>query len=477
MMNNRSLKTNALLNAIRTFMSMIFPLITFPYVSRILQVENMGKVNFSASIVSYFTLLAGLGISTYAIREGSRLRDNEMELKNFGNQIFTINLLSTAVAYILLAIVLFFVPSIHTYVLLIIVQSVNIIGTTLGVEWINIIYENYIYIAIRSFLVQFVSMIALFVLVHNTNDYVVYAAIMVFSMTAANIFNFIYVNKKSKIRITSNLRLNIHLKPIMVIFAMSVATTIYVNSDSTMLGFMSGDYYVGLYAIAAKIYSILKSLIAAFILVALPRLSNYIATGKIEQYNRKANDILNLCILLLLPTVVGVFMTSNEIINLFAGETYLDAVPALNILSISLIFSIFAVYFTHVVLLPMKKEKIIMYATIFSAVVNLLLNTIFIPLFNHIGAAITTAISECIVMIWQMYYVTDMIRMNIAKKDIVGILLGCLSIICICILVDKFSFTENIKLIIKISGSVVSYYCILISTKNSTILKHRKRLS
>ena len=251
-MKEKSMTRNAVLNTIRTVMAMVFPLITFPYVSRILQVENMGKVNFTASIVSYFVLLAGLGIKTYGIREGARIRDNKEELEKFVSQLFSINILSTLMAYVALTVILLGVQSLQAYSLLIFVHSFSIIGNTIGIEWLYTINEDYLIITIRSIVVQFVSMILLFALVRSSKDYTIYAGITVFSTTASNLFNFFYARKKVKIRLTSVLNLKQHLSPILVFFAMSATTTIYVNSDTTMLGFLVGDYYVGIYNTATK---------------------------------------------------------------------------------------------------------------------------------------------------------------------------------------------------------------------------------
>ena len=148
--SGKSVKINIILNALKTMASIIFPLITFPYVSRILQAENIGKVQFAASIISYFSLLASLGISMYAIREGSAIRDDKEKLEKFCSQIFSFNVLSTIVAYIGIIILLIFMKREAEYKYLIIIQSMTIVFTTLGVDWINSIFEDFKYITIRS---------------------------------------------------------------------------------------------------------------------------------------------------------------------------------------------------------------------------------------------------------------------------------------------------------------------------------------
>jgi len=143
---NKSIKVNMILNAIKGLMSIFFPLISFPYVSKVLGVDNIGRYNFANSIISYFILLAGLGINTYAIREGARLREKENEFKQFANEMFSINILSTIISYVLFALLLIIVPKFQCYKTLLIILSLQIIFKTIGIEWIYSIYEDYAYI-------------------------------------------------------------------------------------------------------------------------------------------------------------------------------------------------------------------------------------------------------------------------------------------------------------------------------------------
>ena len=164
-MKVKSLKINVILNMIRTIMQLIFPLITFPYASRVLGTESLGKVNFTTSVISYFVLIASLGINSYAIREGASLRENRDKFEHFANEIFSINVISTFITYVLMFITFLLVPKFRGgYLILLLIQITNIAFTTLGVDWIYNIHEEYLYITIRSICVQLISMVALFVL-------------------------------------------------------------------------------------------------------------------------------------------------------------------------------------------------------------------------------------------------------------------------------------------------------------------------
>lgn len=466
----KSIGVNALLNGFKTILSVIFPLITYPYAARVLQVENMGKVDFSNSVVSYFVLIAGLGIATYAIREGARVRDSKENLEAFSSEMFSINVISVVISIIALVIVVVAVPKFHSYIPLIAVQSLAILGNLIGVTWLYSIVEDYAYITVRSLVVHIIALVLLFLFVHDESDYVLYAATTVIANAGANIFNFLHAKKYVKIRLTRNLNLKKHLKPIMIIFASTVTTTLYVNSDKTILGFMTDEFYVGLYSTSVNVYTVLKSCIAAVILVSLPRLSNYLATNRIMEYEQTATDIFRVLMMILLPVMVGVFVTADAIIEVIAGPSYADAITSLRILSISLGFSLIAVFYTNAVLLPMKQEWIVLKGTIMSAALNIALNLLIIRALKQNGAALTTLLSEVFMCVYQFIHVKGNKRIKASARYVSSIIVGCVGIVAVAILCDRFIKAFFINLVAKILFAVVVYGAALIGMRNETAL-------
>ena len=395
----KSIKKNAILNSVKQIMTIVFPLIIFPYVSRILSVENYGKINFSSSFVEYFYLIAALGIANYAVREGAYLRNNKQEFEIFANQVFTINLITTAISYGLLAMTLIFWTHISSYIMLIIIQSIGILFVALGADWINSIYEDYTYITVRYISMQLLSFIAIFLFVKNADDLYNYAWIIMISNVGANIMNIFYLKKYVKLKITGNINIKKHIVPMVILFANALAITIYVNSDVTLLGIFKGDTSVGIYSVAVKIYKIIKSLLNAVIIVTIPRLSAYLGQKYMDQYYDLLRKLLISLITIIVPAVVGLFMLSKEIIYIIAGKEYILGMSAMQWLCIALMFAILASYFSNAVLLTNKLEKYTLQATIFSAIINIVLNIFLIPKMDYNGAAITTVISEICVFI------------------------------------------------------------------------------
>ena len=467
---SKSIQLNAILNGFKTILTIIFPLITYPYAARLLGAANIGKVDFSNSIVSYFVLIAGLGIATYAVREGAYFRNDDEKLSRFSSEVFSINVISTILALILLALFVVFFKRINTYSDLILIQSIMIIGNLVGVNWLFSIVEDYLYITVRTLIVYILAIILMFVFVRNKDDYLFYAATTVIANAGANFFSFFHARKYVKIRFTLRLNLNYHIKPIMILFLTTITATIYVNSDKTLIGLINGDYYVGLYSIAVNVYTILKNTLAAVILVALPRMTSFIARGDAEEYHMLSDKLLKVTILLLFPIVCGIIVTAPHVVVLIGGIKYADASLSLQILSLSLIFATLAIYFTNVVLLPYKLEKVNLIASAISAIVNIVINLFILKLFQQNGAAVTTLIAEFLMFIIEYYYAKRYIKFNLSKRFIASILLGCTSIFIVGYLISTLFKGMLVVLFLEIVLGAISYGLILLVLKNEMFM-------
>ncbi|MGF3075655.1 flippase [Facklamia sp. P12955] len=457
----KSLTKNAVLNSLKAALSVIFPLITYPYILRVLEVRNIGEIDFTGSIINYFILIGGLGINVYAIREGARLRNKKKELNVFANQMLTLNILTTIFSYLCLFIFVFFSKKLHNYITLITIQSISIFANLLGVFWIFSIFEDYFYITVRSLLIHILSVILMFILVKNPDDYLKYASISIFANTGANFYNLYKAKKYINISLTKNLELSKHLKPILIIFSSSVASTIYVNADKTMLGYFLNNYFVGLYSASVNIYTVLKIMFIAIIQVSLPRLSNYLSENKFIEYKRTATYIFQLFFIILVPAVIGLVMVAPEIINLIGGDKYTESILTLQILSVSLFFSILATFYTNVVLLPFNKESQVLISTLICAILNILFNILLIPYFKHNAAAITTVFAEFLMFLIQLYFSKHLYKLEVPFKFFISIIIGSFVIVIICTLINFFSLTSILSLFLKLLLSLIAYLYVL----------------
>ena len=479
-MKKKSLGINAFLNSLRSILNILFPIITFPYVSRVLQVKGIGIYNFSNSIVSYFSLIAALGISTYAVREGAKIRDNIHEISQFASEIFTINIFSTLISYILLFLCLFAFSKLHNYAACILIFSLQIFFTTIGTEWIYQIYEDYGYITLRSIIFQILSLVLLFIFVRGPQDYLKYAVITIFSAVGANIFNFIHARQFCRIRVVWHFNWRVHLAPILIIFGANIANMIYVYSDITLLGLMKSNYIVGLYSVSSKIYQIVKTLIAALLMVTIPRLAMLFGKNRLKEYKSILFSLTNTLVLIALPASVGLVMLSKEIVLLISGKEYLRATNSLAILSLAYIFSILAWILTDCVLIPSKREKYVLRSMGSSAILNVLLNIILIPPMNEDAAALSTVLAEMCMFIVNYHYVKDLVSDIFTSrkffKNLMDSFVGCIGIVIVCLLC-RWGWDSTIMMTISsIVLSIAMYGAILVLMKNAIIFSWLKKV-
>lgn len=475
-MNRKSLSINAALNSIRSILNMLFPLITYPYITAVLSVEELGKYNFSLSVVNYFALIAGLGVSSYAIREGARIREDKRALADFANQMLEINLISMLVAYVLLFCMLGISTTLTPYRKLILFLSVQMLFTTIGVEWIYSIFEEYQYITIRSILLKVVSIILLFVLVRNEGDVFQYAGVVMFATTGSNMLDAFFARKYFHFSFVNLKELKKHIRPIMILFASNIAVMVYVYSDTTMLGLMTDDYTVGIYAVSSKVYSMMKSVLSAVLVVSIPRLANLYGAQKLSEFRDIVQNIIDTITLLLVPSVVGLILQSKNIILFISNERYFQATSSLVILSVALVVCMYGWIFNQCILLPAQKEKVILEATIVSAVANVLLNFILIRIWKENATAFTTLVAEGIMLGVCGWKSREICKVKVINKNLLTVCVGTVAVVGICFVVRMAEFQSIVELLISVVSSAIAYFIVLIALKNENVLKLMKKL-
>lgn len=423
-----SIKLNFIMNAILTMSSFIFPLITFPYVSRVLLPIGTGKVSFATSLISYFNIVAQLGIPTYGVRACAKVRDNREELTRTAHELLMINMIMNIVAYTLLFIALIFIPRLREDRLVYVIVSLTIFLTSIGMEWIYKALEQYTYITIRSIIFKFIGLLLMFLLVKEQKDYVFYGGITIFAACASNIFNMVNIHKYIDLKPVGKYNVKRHLKPVAIFFAMACATTIYTHLDTVMLGFMVTDEDVGYYNAAVRIKTILVSIVTSLGTVLLPRASYYIQHGQMEEFRRISKKALNFVFLLATPMMLYFMIFAKEGIFFLSGSAYEGSIVPMQVIMPTL----FLIGITNIlgiqILVPMGKEIIVLYSEIAGAVVDVLINALLIPKYASVGAAIGTLVAEFVVLIVQYSALkrdaTEIFKSVHYFKIIVALILG-----------------------------------------------------
>ena len=403
-MQQKSLKLNFIMNAILTMSSFLFPLITFPYVSRILLPIGTGKVSFANSVVTYFVMISQLGIPTYGIRACAIVRNDEEKLKKTVYELFLINVVMSILAYIVFFVALIYVPRLRADRTLFLITGTLIFFNTIGVEWLYKALEQYTYITVRSIIFKFIALIAMFALVHDVDDYVIYGGISIFAASASNVFNFIRLRKIIGKKKVSQLNFRQHFKPVFTFFIISCATTIYTNLDNVMLGFMKDDVEVGYYNAATKIKNILVSIVTSLGTVLMPRASYYLQNGMEDEFYKLSKKAIKFVFLAATSMMIYFMLFAREGVLFLSGEAFEGAILPMMIVMPTLLFIGLTNIMGIQMLVPMGREDAVMISTFAGAIVDLILNAIAIPILGASGAAIGTLVAEFVVLIVQLIY-------------------------------------------------------------------------
>ena len=474
----QSIKNNFLVNLSTTITGLLFPLITFPYASRILMADGIGQVQFFQSIIDYVSLCTALGIPLYAVREIARIRDNKELRSRTTIEILLLHAILTLVGYIVVFILAKTVAKIEIDASLFFLLSTTLFFNTIGVAWFYQAIEDFKYITLRSLFVRILSLVALFIFVKTKQDLFYYAGILVIGTVGNNIFNFFRLRKYIKLSKGEFKRLNLlrHLIPALKIFILNLVISIYVNLDSVMLGFLKNEESVGYYAAATRLTKAILGIVSSLGAVLLPRFSNMITNGQKEEFQLLANKAASFTIALSLPMSVGLIFMAAPIIHIFCGNGFEPSILTLKLVAPIVLFIGLSGIIGMQILYPQGREKYVIISTMVGACINLLINYLLIPQYGQYGAALGTVIAEFMVTVIMILLGRKYLPINILSKQNLHYLIGSIVISILLAFLFVFPLHEVNYLLIGILLSVIVYYAYLLMIKDTLALQLKKLL-
>ncbi|MBN1531195.1 MAG: flippase [Spirochaetes bacterium] len=467
-----SIYSNYIFNTIKLLSSILIPLITFPYVTRILGPENIGKIDFVTNLATNFYLFAACGIPFYGVREISKYKDSSQKEVVF-KELLLINMVMTVVvagAYFLSILIIR-----HYFhdTRLLLLFSIFIIFTPLGVDWLYQGLERFRFVTIRHLIIQLIALASLFVFVTKKEDYFSYAIIVVGSLATANLINFVYSRKLIDWRQKTAIDPLRHIKPLSIFLLLNVFVSFYSNANFILLGFLSSNEEVGYFTTSHKIVNIVFILILSIETVLLPKSSYYLEHNLHAEYKSALKKAFSYLFMLTLPAFAGFVCLSSEIIHIFAGDQYVKSITVLTILSIHVITGSVANIINSQVVLSSGREKISLYAAIVGGIVCVVLNIILIPYFGAIGTAIAFSVSWVVILGVFIFFTWGTIRDVIFDIKAVRYIAG--SIVIAGIVVSLKLFIENIYIltIVGVSISFIFYMSFLLLLKDELLIEIR----
>ncbi len=431
-MKQKSISQNAILNIIYTLTNMIFPLFTFPYVSRIILVDLMGRISFYQSISSYAIMVASVGISTYGIRAVARCRDDKVLLTKTVQELFIINSIGTAFVICVILFSLLFLDRLKDDALLLIINILLILTAPLGMNWLYSGLEQYSFITRRAIAVKVLSLMAIFAFVKTKDDYTIYALIIALSSVITYVINFAFCQKFISFKLIKH-NYKPHFKPMLLLFSSILAINIYTHLDSAMLGFICDDRQVGLYTIAIYAKTALLTTVNAISAVLLPRVSYYFSNENTDALHSLLRKSISIISMISVPLTVFFILKAKDCVLILGGEDYIDSVPCMQVIMPVLLISGFSNITGNQILIPQGKDSCFMKAVVSGAFADIILNSLLMPHYGCLGAATATLIAEMIQMMIQLHFAKGFVIPNVSlKKTFIIFFSTCESALVMC---------------------------------------------
>lgn len=466
-MQEPSIKKNFVYKSALTISSYLMSFIVFPYVSRILGVANIGIIGFVDNTINYFLLFATMGVGLIGVREIAIVKDSPNKQNVVFSNILGMNLWLTGFVLIVYLLCVNFIPSFQQYEKLFYIGIVKIICTAFLIEWYYTGVENFRYITVRSLLIKLVYIVAVFVLIRDQNDFELYFVLSVLVVVLNALINVIYLCRFIKIQI-KELRSMKYLKQNLYIGFCSIMSSMYITFNVVYLGIVSTNVEVGYYTTAFKLYSIVLGFISAFTNVMMPRMSSLLATGKKEQFQQMANKSFEIIAAISIPLIIYCIILAPQIIYVLSGPGYEGAILPMRIIMLAIIFVGIAQVLAIQILMPMKKDTILLLASGIGAIVAILLNLFLTSRWESMGSAIVMLCSEfAVTFTYVLYFFREKI-LKIPYVYIVDNLLYSIPYVIICFVCSYF--VDNVMVILLVSLLISSVYFSYFQTKRKSTI-------
>ena len=451
-----SIKKNFIYNAILTMSGYIFPLIVYPYASRILGVSNMGACNFVDSIVEYFTILSMMGMNTIGIREIAKCRNNQEKLNKTFSELFSLNTITTIIAVIALIIATLVIQKFYAYRDLLYIGVGKLFFNYMLINWFFQGLENFKYITARTIFVKILFVIAVFTLVKIPSDVTLYYLLVALTWAGNGIINIVYSKKFVKFNFTFKTS-KLITKPFIILGIYWCMNSMYTTLNVAYLGFISNDTEVGYYTTAYKLLMVIMAMFTALTSVMVPRISQSLSTSEKGNYTEITlllNKAISALILFSIPLAFFVIPFSNELIQLMSGSGYEGAVLPLQIMTPLFFLVGYDQIIVLQTLMPLGKDNIILKNSMLAALVGILANLALTTFWGKIGSSVVLILAEIIVLVSSQIHVSKLIGLKFPYKSLIKYIIIFCPIIFICYGIKYLILPYVISLI---SGALMTF--------------------
>ena len=412
-----SVKKNFIYNLSYQILIMILPLITTPYISRVIGAEGIGIQSYTYSIANYFVLFAMLGLNNHGNRSIAMVKSDQGKLDKTFTSIYLIQAVMSIIMIVLYIIyIMFFVKN---YKIIFVIQLMYIIGALFDINWFFFGMEQFKITVIRNTIIKLISVMSIFIFVRNERNLYLYSFILALGTLISQLILWNFLIKYARFTKVSFDEVKEHIIPMLTLFIPAISVSIYKIMDKIMLGAMSTVIEVGFFTNSERIISIPLGIITALGTVMLPKMSNLLSNGKNNEAKKYVNLSLKFSMFISIGAIFGLIGVGRNIVPAFLGKGFDRCVDIVSLLSVTLLFMAWANVIRTQILIPKKKDKVYIVSTLLGAIVNVIINTLLIKKFGAIGATIGTIFAEATVSIYQTLMIRKELNIKECLKDII----------------------------------------------------------
>jgi len=464
---------NIFYNVLLAVSQVLFPLLTFPYLARVLGPENIGLYNFSESYARYFALVAALGISVYGVREIAKKQEQPKALSNTFVELFLINFIATCILSIVYIFTIVYSSKLSSNANLFYWSFLFFFFQVFVLEWFFTGINQFKYIAIRFFFIRLVFIAAIFVFIKEANDYVKYMQLQVGLTVFLAIINFVYLFKFIDLK---NIRLNElnitkHLKPLFLLFLTIFSISVYLHFDTVLLGILADNESVGYYSAPLKLVKIIIAVLAAITAAMFPKMVQFFEQGDLVQFEKMLSQSFELVVSIGIPTTILVYILAPEIIYILFGSSFELAIIPLQITAPLILIVSLSTIFGFQILSVHSKDSAILKSAVAGMLFSLVASFLLIPKFKQDGAAYIILFTELLVLLFFIYFSSKVVQLKNTKQVILREIAFGIPYCIIPYIISTISLPTITKLIIVLSISLLWFVVVHFFIVKTSVFK------
>lgn len=459
---------NYLYNLIYQILVIILPIITIPYVSRILGANGLGIYALTNAYAQYFVLIAMLGLATYSSREIAYVRDDDKKLSRTFWEINFLEFIMLGLSLVLY-IILFGLIVNSNYKTIYILQSFSILSSLIDISWLFIGLENFKKVVVRNILVKIIGVILIFILVKDSSQVWLYTLILGGTQLLGQVIMWFDIPKNIKFVLPKKENLMRHLKYSIRLFIPQIAITVYTMLDKVMLGILSNEAQVGMYDNSQKIIKILVTVVTVLATVTIPKMTNLYKGREYKKFNNNVYKSFSFVSFIAFPMTFGLIGISRSFVPWFYGPGFEEMIPMFYIGSFLMISLGWSSILGNQVLISIRRETQFTIAVVAGAILNVILNIILIHKYEGIGTTISSVVAEYTGMFLMAYFLRDILDIKKLFKLSNKYLWSSLIMFAVILILNLNMNTTIMSTFIQFIIGCIVYLGIMILTKDNNL--------